>query len=63
MIQRCCVTCGSQRRVKSAGGREGADVWACPAHLQGLRGQPADLLDDLTWLQETRLQRMLDRRL
>ncbi|MFJ6438557.1 hypothetical protein [Streptomyces sp. NPDC091416] len=63
MTRKRCVTCGSQRDIESVGGYEGTEVWACPTHRQGLSGEPTDELDDLTWLQETRPQRILDRQL
>lgn len=60
--KRACVTCGSGS-VTRAGGSDGYEIWACADHRQGLLGNPSDVLDDLTWLQETRPQRMRDLKL
>jgi hypothetical protein len=57
-----CVSCGSFRQVELIGDHPD-DGYGCPAHLRGLRGRLGNVLDNLTWLQETRQQRLLDRHL
>lgn len=58
-----CVTCGTAENVRLIAGPTTGDACGCSAHLQGLRGRLDDELDDLTWLQETRPQRMESRNL
>lgn len=57
-----CVSCGADRQLELIG-PQAYEGYGCPAHLHGLRGQLTDELADLTWLQETRAQRLHDRHL